>query len=132
MFKKTIKYLDYNDVEREEDFYFDLSQAEIMEMELGTEGGLSNMIQKIIDSKDTPSLIKMFKELILKAYGQKSADGKYFEKSEEISKRFTFSPAYSKLFMELATDDKAAAAFVNAIIPQEAVAKAKELEAKKN
>lgn len=132
MLKKTIKYVDYNGVEREEDFYFDLNSAEITEMELSQEGGLSNLIKKITDTKDMPSLIKLFKSLILKAYGEKSDDGRYFIKSDELSKKFTYSPAYSILFMELATDENAASAFVNAIIPQEAVAKQKELENKKN
>lgn len=131
MLKKTIKYTDYNGVEREEDFYFDLSAAEITEMELTQEGGLSNLIKKITDTKDTPSLIKMFKELILKAYGEKSADGRRFIKSQELSIAFTQTPAYSIIFMELATDEKAASDFINGIVPQEAAAKAKEIEAKK-
>lgn len=132
MLKKTIKYTDYNGVERVEDFYFDLSAAEVTEMELSQEGGLSNLIKKITEAQDTPSLIKLFKQLILKAYGEKSADGRRFIKSDELSTEFTQTPAYSILFMELATDEKAAAAFVNGIIPQEAVVKQQELESKKN
>lgn len=130
MTKKTITYTDYNGVERTEDFYFNLEQAEITEMELSEAGGLSNMIQKIVGASDMPSLIKLFKGLILKAYGIKSADGRRFIKSEEISKEFTETPAYSKLFMELATDEKKAADFVNSIIPQEVAEKSKELAAK--
>ena len=117
MIKKTIKYVDYNGAERTEDFYFNLSKAEIMEMELSTAGGLAEMIQKIVDSNDAPSIIKIFKDLVLKAYGEKSADGKYFEKSEEIARRFSQTEAYSILFMELATDAEAAQKFVNGIIP---------------
>jgi hypothetical protein len=117
MIKKTIKYVDYNGAERTEDFYFNLSKAEIMEMELSTAGGLAEMIQKIVDSNDAPSIIKIFKDLVLKAYGEKSADGKYFEKSEEIARRFSQTEAYSILFMELATDADAAQKFVNGIIP---------------
>ena len=132
MLKKPIKYTDYNGVEREEDFYFDLSQAEIVEMELSEQGGLSQLIQKIISAKDIPSLIKLFKELILKSYGEKSADGRRFIKSKELSEAFSQTPAYSILYMELVSDDKAAAAFVNSVVPQETLAKAKELEAKKN
>lgn len=130
MTKKTITYTDYNGVERTEDFYFNLEQAEITEMELSEAGGLSNMIQKIVGASDMPSLIKLFKGLILKAYGIKSADGRRFIKSEELSKEFTETPAYSKLFMELATDEKKAADFVNSIIPQEVAEKSKELAAK--
>lgn len=132
MLKKTIKYTDYNGQERVEDFYFDLNSAEITEMELSTTGGMSNLIQDIINSKDMPSLIKMFKELILKSYGEKSADGRRFVKSEQLSTEFSQTPAYSILFMELATDDKAASSFIEGIIPQDALAKQKELEAKKN
>jgi len=131
MLKKTIKYTDYNGQEREEDFYFDFSPAEITEMELSTEGGMSNFIKKISDTKDLPSLIKLFKELILKSYGEKSADGRRFIKDEQLSKEFSQTPAYSILFMELATDEEAASAFVNGIIPQEAIEKQKQIESKK-
>lgn len=122
MLQKSIKYLDYNGVEREETFLFNLTKAELMEMELGTTGGLTEMIQKIIQTKDQPSIIKIFKELILKAYGEKSADGKRFIKTDEhgnpLSRAFSETEAYSNLFIELSTDDKAAAAFVNGIIPE--------------
>ena len=117
MLKKTITYTDYNGVERTEDFYFNLTKAELMEMEIGTTGGMADMSKRIIDAKDAPAIIKIFKELVLKAYGEKSADGKRFVKSEEISNGFAQTEAYSQLFMELATDADAAAAFVNGIIP---------------
>lgn len=117
MLKKTITYTDYNSVERTEDFYFNLTKAELMEMEIGTTGGMADMIKRIVDAKDAPAIIKIFKELVLKAYGEKSADGKRFVKSEEISNGFAQTEAYSQLFMELATDADAAAAFVNGIIP---------------
>lgn len=117
MLKKTITYHDYNGVEYTQDFYFNLSKAEIMEMEMGTTGGLAEMITKIVAAQDAPAIIKIFKDLILKSYGEKSADGKRFIKSDEISTAFTQTEAYSELFMELATDAEAAAAFVNGIIP---------------
>lgn len=117
MLKKTITYKDYNDIERTEDFYFNLSTAELAEMELTTTGGYGEMLNKIIAAQDTPALIKIFKELILKAYGIKSDDGKRFMKSEELSTAFSQTEAYSVMFMELATDNDAAAKFVNGIIP---------------
>ena len=117
MLKKTITYTDYNDVTRTEDFYFNLSKAELMEMEMSTSGGLAEMIKEIVAAQDTPSIIKIFKELILKAYGKKSSDGKRIVKSEEISNAFAQTEAFSDLFMELATDADAASAFVNGIIP---------------
>lgn len=117
MLKKTIKYTDYNGVQREEDFLFNLSKAEIMEMEMGTVGGLTEMIMKVVKTENTPEIIKIFKDLILKAYGEKSADGKRFIKSPELSEGFAQTEAYSELFMELATDADAAAKFVNGITP---------------
>ena len=117
MLKKTITYTDYNGTERTEDFYFNLSKAEVMEMEMGIDGGLTEMINKIVAAKDAPAIIKIFKELILKAYGEKSADGKRHIKSGELSTAFSQTEAYSNLFMELATDADAAAKFVNGIIP---------------
>lgn len=130
MLKKTITFVDYNGVERTEDFYFDLNQAEITEMELSEDGGLSATIQKIVATKDMPSLIKIFKSLILKAYGEKSADGRRFIKSDELSREFTQTPAYSKLFMELAQDEQKASEFINAIVPQEIAQQSKELASK--
>lgn len=117
MLKKTIEYTDYNGTERKEDFYFNLSKAEAMEMQLSTTGGLSQMIENIIAAQDTPALVKIFKELILKAYGKKSDDGRRFIKNEEIAEEFAQTEAYSILFMELATDADAAAEFVNGITP---------------
>lgn len=119
MLKKIITYTDYNGVERTEPFYFNLSKAELMEMELGVTGGMTEMLNKIIAAKDAPSLMKTFKEMIMKAYGVKSDDGKRLIKSEELSIAFTQTEAYNVLFMELITDDKAAADFVNGIIPNE-------------
>ena len=116
MLKKTITYTDYNGITRTEDFYFNLTKAEIVEMQLSTNGGLDVMIKKIIDSQDSPSIIKIFKELLLKAYGEKSDDGKRFVKSKEISEGFAQTEAYSQLFMELATDTDAASKFVNGIV----------------
>lgn len=121
MVKKTITYKDYNDVERTEDFYFNLTKAELMEMELSTSGGLAEMIQNIVQTQDMPSIVKVFKDLVLKSYGEKSADGKRFMKVNDagapLSIAFSQTEAYSQLFMELATDADKASEFVNGIIP---------------
>lgn len=129
MITKPITYVDYNGVERTENFMFNLSKAEIMEMELTTTGGLAEMIQRIVAAQDTPSIIKIFKDLILKSYGVKSPDGKHFIKSKELSTEFSQSEAYSVLFMELATDADAAASFVNGIVPSDVAKQAKTLPA---
>ena len=112
MLKKTITYTDYNGFKRTEDFYFNLSKAEIMEMELSTTGGFGDMIQKIVAAQDTPGIIKIFKDVILKAR---------FIKSDEIREAFSQTEAYSELFMELSTNDVAAADFVNGIVPGDMV-----------
>lgn len=121
MITKNVKYTDYNGVEREEKFLFNLSKAELMEMEMGTTGGLAETIRKIIATQDMPQIIKIFKELVLKAYGEKSADGKRFMKVDadgrSLAIPFSQTEAYSKIFMELATDSDAAAKFVQGIIP---------------
>ena len=117
MLKKTITYIDYNENERTEDFYFNLTKAELMEMEMSTNGGMAEMIQRIVASQDAPAIIKIFKDLVLKAYGQKSLDGKRFIKNDELREEFAQTEAYSQLFMELATDADAAAKFVNGIMP---------------
>lgn len=122
MLKKTITYNDYNGTERTEDFYFNLTEAEAMEMEMSTTGGLTETIRKIVAAQDAPAIIKIFKELLLKAYGEKSPDGKRFIKSEEISTAFSQTEAYSQFFMELATNAEAAAEFVNGITPKKTTA----------
>lgn len=118
MLKKTITFEDYNGEERTEDFFFNLSKAELMEMEMSTAGGFENMIKKIIAEKDAPKIMEIFKEIILKSYGEKSADGKRFLKSPEAAIAFTQTEAYSELFMELLSDSEAAAAFINGIVPK--------------
>ena len=117
MLKKTITYNDYNGNERTEDFYFNLTKAELLEMEMGVSGGLAEKIKRITAAQDAPELIKIFKDLILTAYGEKSPDGKRFIKSEELSAGFAQTEAYSQLYVELATDANAASDFINGIIP---------------
>lgn len=119
MFKKTIKYIDFDGNERKEDFYFNLTKAELLEMQLSIEGGLKGHLERIIKTQSQPELIKMFKDIIMRAYGEKSPDGKRFMKSDEIRQNFECTEAYSELFMELATDSDAAAEFVNALLPND-------------
>jgi hypothetical protein len=119
MLKKVITYVDYDENERTETFYFNLSKAEVAELELSTTGGLSQWIEKIVASQDQKEIIALFKNIILRAYGEKSPDGKRFIKSEELSEAFSQTEAFSQLFMELATNAEAAAAFINAIVPHD-------------
>ena len=128
MLKKTITYHGCDGEEYTEDFFFHLSKAELMEMELGTEGGLTGSVNKIVSAKDRPELIRVFKNIILKSYGEKSADGKRFVKSDEISTAFSQTEAYSILFMELAGSDEAAAKFVNGIMPDDVAKKASQAQ----
>lgn len=118
MLHETITYTDYNGTERTEDFYFNLTEAEVMEMEMSTSGGLAEMINRIVAAQDAPSIIAVFKKLLLKAYGVKSPDGKRFIKSDALSEEFSQTEAYSQLFMELATNSDKASEFVNGIVPK--------------
>ena len=118
MLKKTIKYTDYDGNEREEDFYFNLSKAEVTEMELSKEGGMSEYIKKISAAQNAPELIKLFKEIITKSYGEKSLDGKRFIKNKELTEAFTQTEAYSELFVELASNADEAVKFINGIMPK--------------
>lgn len=131
MLKKTITYTDYDGVERTEDFFFNLNKAEIAEMELSSHGGMERLIQQIAMTQDRKRLIELFKEIILKSYGEKSMDGRRFIKSKELSEAFSQTEAYSELFMQLATDADMASTFINGIMPKtdaspEDVAKAQE------
>lgn len=119
MYKKTIKFTDYNGVDREEDFYFNLNESEVTKMELRIPGGLTAMMQRIVQKMDSQQIIDTFEDLIRHSYGEKSPDGREFRKSPELVERFMQTEAYNKLFMELCTDSKAAAEFFNNIIPQQ-------------
>lgn len=118
MLAKKITYIDYDGNERTETFYFNLSKAELIEMQLSVDGGLEKELQRMIDAKDITHLAASFKKVILKAYGEKSPDGKRFIKSPELSEAFVQTEAYSDLFTELMTDANKAADFMNSIIPK--------------
>lgn len=129
MLKKNIKYTDYNGVERKEDHYFNLTNAELTEMEMGVNGGFSEMVERIIESQNSAEIIKVFKDMILKAYGVKSLDGKYFLKEDpkdghKFADEFKQTEAYSVLYMELATNTEAAIDFINGIMPADVDKKA--------
>lgn len=117
MLKKTINFTDYNGVERTEDFYFNLNEAELTEMQLMKEGGLREWLEKMVKSENKVEIMKMFKMIILKAYGEKSADGRRFVKSDAISEAFTQTEAYNKLFMELVSNESTMSEFVKGIVP---------------
>ena len=117
MLKKTIAYTDYNETKREEDFYFNLTETELSEMQLEVTGGLDTMLQAIIKAQDIPTIAKLFKQIILKSYGQKSPDGRRFIKSDKLSTEFSQTEAYNILYMELSQDAAKAAEFITGIIP---------------
>ena len=119
MYKRTITYTDYFGQERKEDVYFNLNRSELTKLQLSTQRGYVNMLQDLIDKNDGPTIMKTFDEIIRMAYGEKSEDGRRFIKSPELSEAFTQTPMYDQLYMELCTDAKAAAEFVNNIIPQD-------------
>ena len=117
MIKKTVTYTDFNGLQRTEDFRFNLSKAELLEMEAGAEGGMTTLYNKIIAAQDQTQLVQQFKRILLLSYGELSADGRHFEKSPELSKAFSETPVYDELFVLLATDTEAAIEFCNGILP---------------
>ena len=119
MLVKTITYTDYNGVSRTEDFYFNLSRPEIIEMEYSPDGSLTEMIEKLVSPADTPTIIRLIKDFILKSYGEKSPDGKRLVKSPELATAFSQTEAYTQLFMELVTDSQKASDFINGVLPEE-------------
>lgn len=129
MLKKTITYEDFDGHERTEDHYFNLTEAELTEMELSLNGGLSQLLKKILQENDQKQIIEYFKKIVLMSYGKKSLDGRQFMKNEKIREEFASSAAYSEIFMELATDENAAAAFVNGIMSKGIRNRANDLKA---
>ena len=125
MLKETITYIDFNDQERTEDFYFNLTRTELIRMEMSKNGSLTGLLTKIVKANDMPDIFEAMEMLILKAYGEKSTDGRFFNKSEEISNNFMNSPAYDKLFEKLTTDATYAYKFVMGILPKDLAEQAK-------
>lgn len=119
MLKKTITYTNFNDEEISEDFFFHLSKAELVELELSYKGGLQETIKRIVDAEDGKAIIAEFKNIILSSYGQRSPDGRRFIKNQMLRDEFESTEAYSTLFMELVTDADKAAEFVRGVIPQD-------------
>ncbi len=119
MLKKLIKYTDYNGNERQENFYFNLNKTELMEMETEVTGGMRQLLEDMMEKQDIPKIMQAFKTIILKAYGEKSPDGRRFYKSEELSTAFTQTEAYNELYMELLSDANKAAAFITALMPED-------------
>ena len=118
MIKKTVTYKDFDGNERTEDFYFHLTEQELTEWELSIDGGLSGVLKRVTQSTDTRKIMEIFKELLTRAYGVKTPDGRGFIKNKEVLDNFTCTQAFSDLYMELATNDKAASEFVNGVIPE--------------
>lgn len=119
MYSKKITYKDYDDNERTETFYFNLSKAELVEMEMSTAGGMQKMLESIVETKNARKIMEVMKDLILRSYGEKSSDGRQFVKSKELSEAFSQTEAYSELFVELMTDTEEASKFVNGVVPRE-------------
>lgn len=130
MLKKTVSYKDYNGKERTDELYFNLDEGELMEMEMSVNGGYTTMIERVVKEEDNVKLFQIFKEFVVKSYGEKSADGKYFIKEDEngrpLVRKFLQSKAYSALMMEFMSKTESFTEFVNGIIPAEMVEKAKE------
>lgn len=132
MIKKRIKYVDYNGVERTEDFWFDLSEAEILERQNSEYLGYDEMLKRMLLSNDGPTIMRTFKEFLLSSYGVKTPDGRQFMKSEEISKSFEQSPAYSIMLMDICYNPEHAIAFINGVVPKNLSEKAKAAKESRN
>jgi len=124
MYKKSIKYTDFNDAEHEEDFYFNISKSEIVKMDVSEDGGIKERLTRVVQAEKGKEIMEVFEGLILSSYGVRSPDGKSFAKSPEISQAFKDTAAYDVFFMELVTNANAAAVFVNAVFPADLVAEA--------
>lgn len=118
MLKRNITYENFDGEEVTDVFYFNISEPELVELEVRYERGLERFIEQIVEAKDNKTLVGLFKEIILMAYGEKSEDGKRFIKSDEISEAFSQTNAFNALFMEFITDEQAAADFIIGVVPK--------------
>lgn len=118
MLKKTITFTNFNDEECTDDFYFNLTEAELALMDASRSGGMQAYLERIVRQKDITKIAEEFQALIRKAYGVKSDDGRRFIKSEQLSDEFEQTNAYSELVVEILSDEAAAAAFISGIMPK--------------
>jgi hypothetical protein len=119
MLKRDISYEDFDGEKVTSTFYFNLSKSEIIELEVGYKEGLQETLTRIVKTNDRKRLIEEFKKIILLSYGERSEDGKRFVKNDELREAFSQTAAYDALFIELATDDEAAAVFIRGVIPKD-------------
>jgi hypothetical protein len=120
MIKKRITWKDFLEESHTDDFYFHLKQDELVEMELGRQGGtFSSYLQTMVQSDDKAAILTAVKSIISAAYGKRSEDGRTFHKDEAWTKEFMSSQAFTALFMELVTSETAATEFIMGVFPKE-------------
>lgn len=119
MYTKSVKYVDFDGNERTEDVRFNFTQEELVRLNLSKEGGLEYYLNKLIQTRNVKEVAEILREVLLKAYGEKSPDGKRFDKSDEIRNNFANSAMFSDIYMELANDPDKCAEFFKKIVPQE-------------
>ena len=126
MYARNITYTDYDDNERTEKFYFNLNKKELLDLELKyqSKGGIRNALQKMMDDNDAQGVIGVIDEMIQRAYGEKSADGKRFDKNPEVLSNFVNTEAYSNLVMDLLNDSDKLGDFMTKIMPADVRAEA--------
>ena len=118
MWIKEVTYTDYFGNQRTEKCHFQLSESELTELAYSVKGGFIAAMTRMIDDRNEPELVENYKKLLLLAYGEISPDGRRFMKSEELSREFSQTPMYDKIFMELTTSETALSDFVRNVIPQ--------------
>lgn len=134
MLKKPITYTDFNNETVTEDFYFNLTSAELARLELGklnlsTGGGMKKYLEDAISSGEGQRILDAFELFIDASYGVRSPDGKKFYKADQYLTDFRASGAYDALFMQMVTDAESGAAFVNGIMPADLIAQAEAIKA---
>lgn len=131
MLSKEITYTDFNGVKRTETFYFNISKPELIKWQVKEGYGLDEEVTKLTKSENLKKSIEIFEKLIDYSIGIKSEDGKRLIKNDgQIASEFKETNAYEVLYMELGTDDKKAAEFINGIFPKLTEEEKKEMQQK--
>ena len=129
--KKTIRYTDFDGTSREEDLYFNLSEAELLEMAIHHDRGVEGVaayFKELGESKDPKLIIPAVKNMLLLAYGERSEDGRHFRKSPEITDDFVSSAAYQEMFMQMMSDRDTIMGFFKGALPAKYLQALNELE----
>lgn len=72
MYRKNVTYTDFNGNEVTDSLYFNLTEVELMEMQLRN-GDMQEMLERLSKSKDMYQIVSTIKDIICSSYGERAS-----------------------------------------------------------